>query len=267
MSLASLKRLPLIRNWLHRRAIRRYFSSQGIGYHSGHFDGFAQARAWLPPSPEFSHDKFTDEYVHERSRRIWSFDYPVLFWLRQAFEQGSSTVLDIGGSIGNQFYAYGRYLAYPAGLQWRVHELPAFIQEGRDLARTRGADALHFASDWPADWLGSDIWIAAGVLEFMETDSVTSLLARAGRQPRHLLLNKLPLSEGAAFVSTQNIGFGSYVPHHVFNRQAFIAAIEAHGYELVDAWEVPERNFGSLGFAEDAFDAYSGLYFRLKAKA
>lgn len=265
MSLATIKRLPLIRTWLHQRAIRKYFSRQGTGYHSGHFASFAQARAWLPPSPEFSHDKFTDEYVHERSRRIWSFDYPVLFWLRQAFEQGGTTVLDIGGSIGNQFYAYGRYLSYPAGIQWRVQELSAFIQQGRDLAQARGAQhSLHFADDWPADWLSSDIWIAAGVLEFMEAHSVADLLSRAARKPRHILLNKLPLTEAAAFVSTQNIGFGSYVPHHVFNRQAFIAAIQAQGYEEIDAWEVPERSFGSLGFAQDAFDAYSGLYFRLK---
>ncbi|RZL00045.1 MAG: methyltransferase, TIGR04325 family [Rubrivivax sp.] len=264
MPLATLKQLPLIRTWLQQRAIRRYFSKQGTGYHSGHFSTFAQARAWLPPSPEFSHAQFTDEYVHQRSHRIWAFDYPVLFWLRQALEQGGTTLLDIGGSIGNQFYAYGRYLNYPPGFQWRVHELPAFIQEGRDLAQARGAQALHFAADWSADWLGSDIWIAAGALEFMETDSLASLLARASRQPRHLLLNKLPLTDAPAFVSTQNIGFGSYVPHHVFNRQAFIAAIEEQGYETADAWEVPERSFGSLGFAGDAFETYSGLYFRLK---
>lgn len=265
MPFATLKRLPLIRTWLHQRAIRKYFSKQGTGFHSGRFKSFAQARAWLPPSPEFSHDKFTDEYVNERSQRIWSFDYPVLFWLRQAFEQGSTSVLDIGGSIGNQFYAYGHYLSYPAGIQWRVHELPAFIQEGRELAQARGAQAsLHFADDWPLDWLSSDIWIAAGVLEFMETHDLPTLLARAERKPRHILLNKLPLADGPAFVSTQNIGFGSYVPHHVFNRQAFISTIVAQGYEQVDAWEVPERSFSSLGFAQDTFDAYSGLHFRRK---
>ncbi|MGH6647294.1 methyltransferase, TIGR04325 family [Aquabacterium sp.] len=264
MQLATLKRLPLLRSWLRKRAIRKYFSRPGVGFHSGHFDSFAQARDWLPPSPEFGHEQFTDEYVNERSHRIWPFDYPVIFWLRDAFEQGSSTVLDIGGSIGNQFYAYKRYLSYPEGLQWRVHELPAFIQEGQDLAKARNVHDLHFSADWPSDWLDSDIWIAAGALEFMETNNLPALLARARRKPRHLLLNKLPLTQAPAFVSTQNIGFGSFVPHHVFNRQAFISAIEAQGYEQVDAWDVPERTFTSLGFDEDFFDTYSGLYFRLK---
>ncbi|TDP84709.1 putative methyltransferase (TIGR04325 family) [Aquabacterium commune] len=262
MPLALIKRLPLIRSWLHRRAIRKYFSPRGSGCHSGHFSSFAQARAWLPPSPEFSHDKFTDEYVHERSRRIWAFDYPVLFWLREAFAGGSSTVLDIGGSIGNQYYAYQRYLRYPEALQWRVQELSAFIGQGRELAQQRGAAALSFSDAWPAEWLDSEVWLAAGVLEFMESQDLPSLLARCARKPRHILLNKLPLSESPAFVSSQNIGFGSYVPHHVFNRRDFIGAIESLGYELVDTWDVPERSFQSLGFDEDAFDVYSGLYFR-----
>jgi putative methyltransferase (TIGR04325 family) len=165
MQLATIKRLPFVRNWLRQRAIRKYLSPRGRGFHSGHFETFAQARAWLPPSPEFSHDKFTEEYVNERSRRIWPFDYPVLFWLREAFSAGATSLLDIGGSIGNQYYAYQHYLRYPATLQWRIQELSAFIQQGRDIARQRGADALSFADDWPVAWLDSDIWMAAGVLE------------------------------------------------------------------------------------------------------
>lgn len=262
MPLAHIKRLPLIRSWLRQRAIRKYLSPRGRGHHSGHFSSFAQARAWLPPSPEFSHDRFTDEYVHERSQRIWSFDYPVLFWLREAFAQGSDTVLDIGGSIGNQYYAYQRYLRYPEALQWRVQELSAFIAQGRALAQQRQATALSFSDAWPPEWLDSGIWLAAGVLEFMEAQDLPALLARCARKPRHILLNKLPLSEAPAFVSTQNIGHGAYVPHHVFNRQAFIQAVEAQGYALVDAWDVPERSFSSLGCDEDNFDTYSGLYFR-----
>ncbi|MBU0917739.1 MAG: methyltransferase, TIGR04325 family [Gammaproteobacteria bacterium] len=264
MQLATIKRLPLIRTWLHRRAIGKYLSPRGRGFHCGHFQTFAQARAWLPPSAEFSHEKFTEEYVNERCHRIWSFDYPVLFWLRGAFETGSTSLLDIGGSIGNQYYAYQRYLAYPPALQWRVQELSAFIEQGRDIAQQRGATALSFSDDWPDPWLSCDIWMAAGVLEFMEDVDLFSLLSRAPRKPRHILINKLPLTEAPAFVSSQNIGFGSYVPHHVFNRQAFVSGIEQHGYELVDQWEVPDRKFLSLGFDEDEFDTYSGLYFRLK---
>jgi putative methyltransferase (TIGR04325 family) len=264
MQLATIKRLPLIRTWLRQRAIRKYFSPRGRGYHCGHFDTFAQARAWLPPSPEFAHDRFTEEYVNERSRRIWSFDYPVIFWLREAFQDGATSLLDIGGSIGNQHYAYRRYLQYPQGLQWRVQELSAFIEQGREIARQRGASGLSFADDWPPAWLQSDIWMAAGVLEFLEDTQLDALLSRTERKPRYILLNKLPLTDAASFVSTQNIGFGSYVPHRVFNRVAFIRSVEDQGYEVVDQWEVPERSFVSLGFDDDVFDTYSGLCFRLK---
>lgn len=265
MQLAHIKRLTLIRTLLRARAIRKYLGPRGRGYHCGHFESFAQARAWLPDSPEFSHDKFTQEYVDERSKRIWAFDYPVIFWLQDAFARGATSVLDIGGSIGNQYYAYQQYLRYPEGIQWRVHELSAFIPQGRELAAQRGAPALTFSDDWPPGWLDSEIWIAAGVLEFIEAYDLPGLLARSARKPQHILLNKLPLTQAPAFVSTQNIGFGSFVPHKVFNRTAFVQSIEQLGYELVDAWEVPERTFNSLGFDEDFFDAYSGLYFRLKS--
>lgn len=265
MQLAQIKRLPLMRSFFRARAIRKYLSQRGQGYHCGHFETFAQARAWLPKSPEFSHDKFTQEYVHERSNRIWAFDYPVIFWLREAFQGKATSLLDIGGSIGNQYYAYQKYLNYPAGIQWRVQELPAFIAQGRELAIQRGAQALSFSAEWPADWLDSDIWMAAGVLEFIEGDDLPTHLSQATRKPRHILLNKLPLTHAPEFISTQNIGFGSYVPHRVFNRADFIQSIKKLGYELVDSWEVPERTFTSLGFDADSFDTYSGLYFRLKS--
>jgi putative methyltransferase (TIGR04325 family) len=106
--------------------------------------------------------------------------------------------------------------------------------------------------------------MAAGVLEFLEDTQLDALLSRTERKPRYILLNKLPLTDAASFVSTQNIGFGSYVPHRVFNRVAFIRSVEDQGYEVVDQWEVPERSFVSLGFDDDVFDTYSGLCFRLK---
>jgi putative methyltransferase (TIGR04325 family) len=264
MQLAQIKRLPLIRTLLRARAIRKFLGPRGRGYHCGHFDTFAQARAWLPDSPEFSHDQFTQEYIDERSKHIGSFDYPVIFWLREAFAAGATSVLDIGGSIGNQFYAYQRYLTFPEGIEWRVHELPAFVPQGKELAEQRGAKALSFSDDWPQGWLESDIWIAAGVLEFVEAFDLPTLLSRAQQKPTHLFINKLPLTDAPAFVSTQNIGFGSFVPHRVYNKTAFTQAIAGAGYELIDSWDVPDRKFTSLGFDDDSFDAYSGLYFRRK---
>jgi putative methyltransferase (TIGR04325 family) len=258
----TIKQLPFLRTWLKRRALRKYLSPQGAGYHAGRFATFDAARAWLPATPGFVHERFTDEYVNERSKRIYTFDYPVLVWLRHAFDQGAASILDVGGSIGNHFYAYQRYLSYPAQIQWTVFELPAFIQQGRDVALQRAAKPLHFTDALTPEVLSADIWIAAGVLEFMEFNQLGDMLDQAARRPTHIIINKLPLWNRDDIVSTQNIGFGSFVPHRVYNRSTFVAALESRGYKLLDEWEVPDRSFTSLGAPEDCFECYSGLYFK-----
>lgn len=268
MSIAQrIKQWPLIRSWLRQRALKRFLSPAGVGYHAGRFRTFDEARAWLPPTPGFVHEDFTAEYIHQRSQAISSFDYPVMLWLERAFESGARSLLDIGGSVGNQFYAYQRYLGYPSELRWCVYELPAFIAQGRELAERRGAQALQFTDELHASATDSDIWMAAGVLEFMEDGQLPQLLDRATRRPTHIILNKLPLHDGPDFVSTQNIGHGSFVPHWVYHRETFIQQVVSRGYALVDAWDVHERAFNSLGAAQDAFDSYSGLYFRATTPA
>lgn len=256
-----LKNFYPIQSILRKRGMRMYLSKRGLGYHYGSFDSFAQARAWLPKTPEFSFPDFVNEYIDERSHRVYSFDYPVMFWLRGALEAGASSVLDIGGSVGNQYYAYGKYLKYPQGLTWRVHELPAFIKVGQELALKRNAPNLSFSDQLDPAQLDADVWIAAGAVEFIETIQLDQLLAQSRKRPRHVFLSKLPLYDGPTYVSTQNIGNGSFVPHHVFNRQQYIAAIEQVGYRLVDSWAVPDRRFLVPGQPENSFDDYSGLYF------
>lgn len=256
-----LKNLPPIKSLRRQRGQRIYLSKWGAGYHHGAFKSFAEARAWLPSNREFSFPSFVDEYVNERSHRIYAFDYPVLFWLRKALDDGARSVLDIGGSIGNQYYAYGQYIHYPPDLSWHVQELPAFIQVGRELAQKRQAPRLTFSDQLDPATLNADILIAAGALEFIEGFDLASFLKHAKQRPRHILLNKLPLYDGPTHVSTQNIGNGSFVPHHVYNRQQFIAAIEQTGYRLADSWSVPERGFQVPGQPENSFDEYAGLYF------
>jgi putative methyltransferase (TIGR04325 family) len=256
-----LKNFHPIKSLLRQRGMRLYLSPWGVGYHYGSFKSFAEARAWLPKTREFSFPDFVNEYIDERSHRVYPFDYPVLFWLREAFEAGASSVLDIGGSIGNQYYAYGKYLKYPSGLSWRVHELPAFIKVGQELAQKRNAPNLSFSDQLDPAQMDADVWIAAGAIEFIEAVQLDQLLAQARKRPRHVFLSKLPLHDGPTYVSTQNIGNGSFVPHHVYNRQQYIAGIEKAGYRLVDSWAVPDRRFLVPGQPENSFDEYSGLYF------
>jgi hypothetical protein len=103
---------PLLLSW--RR--RQFFSPEGFGFYFGLFDSFESARRWLPASPGFSHEALVAEFADQRTRRVFAYDYPVMWWLQRAFGEGASEVLDIGGSVGVHYYAYRSYVDMPAGL-------------------------------------------------------------------------------------------------------------------------------------------------------
>jgi putative methyltransferase (TIGR04325 family) len=257
-----VKRSGLVTELRRRRHLSRFLTPKGGGMHYGVFSSFSEARSWLPPSSEFHTEELSREYVEVRSQRIYAFDYPVLFWMRKAFETGASSIFDIGGSIGVHFYSYRRYLEYPEHLEWQVLELPGTVQLGRKIADRNTVSGLSF-SEKPNLANGyADIWMAAGAIEFIEGNALETMLRAAARRPTHLFLNKLPMYEGEPFVSTHNLGAGAYAPHHVFNRRSYIGRLESLGYQLVDSWSVPERNFVLPGDTERSFDAYCGIYLR-----
>ncbi len=259
---SSLARLPLLRDWFVRRRLAHYLSPRGGGLHFGRFQTFAEAQAWLPKSSGFDNEAFSDEYVQVRTQRVFAFDYPVMFWLREAFGSGARSVFDIGGSVAVHYYAYQKFMTFPPEVTWRVCELPVTCCLGRELAAREGASAVEFTDSMDTSMVSADVWMAAGVLEFLEHTRLEDLLKCAARPPRHVLLNKLPLYRGEQFVSTQNADGDHFVPHYVFNRERYIAAIEACGYRLVDSWDVPERVYQDPSQPDRDFDAYSGLYFR-----
>ena len=262
--LTKIRALPAVQNLRRKRHLSHFLAARGYGSHYGFFPTFAAAHAWLPKTGAFDRADFADEYIEIRTQRVFAYDYPVMFWLKQAFEQGAVSVFDIGGSVGVHCHAYRKYMDYPVGLQWLVCELSHAVRQGRELAAREQVSGLQFTEDLsPAAFVG-DVLMAAGAIEFIEGFRLDKFLAEMPSRPKHILLNKLPLHDGPDVVSTQNIGGGAFTPHHVYNRQAYVKAIECLGYELVDAWEVPERSFFVPGEPAKSFDCYSGLYFRAR---
>lgn len=239
---------------------RKYFlSPAGAGSYHGVYASFEEARAELPASNEFDQDSLAEEYLNVRMNQVFAYDYPVMWWLQQAFASGARRVLDIGGSVGVHFYAYARYMAMPEDLSWCVVEVPAMANIGREEAHKRGAGALSFITDI-AQASACDIVISAGALQFFEYRRPTELLATDRLQPTHVLLNKLPLYEGPDFVTAQNIGDGCYAPFHVHNRGGFIEDFRAAGYALRDQWPVHERSLMLPFDPAHSLQNFAGLY-------
>jgi len=252
---------PVTRPALQRWRRRQFFSEAGFGSYFGLFKNFTEARDWLPANPEFDDAALATEYVNVRTKKVFAYDYPMMWWLERAFRDGATQVLDIGGSVGVHFYAYRRYFEFPQGLSWRVVEVPAIASIGWKMATQAEAPGLSFTDDLEQALCGNDIWIAAGSLHYLENARPGDLLHRCETRPRHILLNKVPLYEGEDYVTAQNIGAGCFAPMHVYNRRRFIEEMQALGYTLRDEWQALERSLYLPGFPERSVPAFSGLYF------
>jgi putative methyltransferase (TIGR04325 family) len=254
-------RLPVVRQ-LAEADYERRFAGDMLGAFRGVYDSFEAAVASSPPGKPTGFDlpevaEF--ELLRSRSERVFSYDYPVLFWLRPLLAPGL-TIFDFGGHVGVHFYGYQRYLSFPDDLRWVVCELPSLLVPGQKLARERAAVGLRFtANREEAD--GADVLLAAGVLQYVERPGLGEWLGSLARPPRHLLLNKLPLTGGTAFVTLQN-GGPHFIAVHVFNREEFVTSITNRGYELVDSWEDRVHRCEVPFHPDLSVPSYSGLYFR-----
>jgi putative methyltransferase (TIGR04325 family) len=121
------------------------------------------------------------EYKDKLSTNTASYDYPVLFWLSQIFNQSSNklTVFDFGGNVGNHFYSYSTILKYPDGLNWTVCDLPEITKAGQKLAQDLNSSlSLSFTTEF-IEANGKNIFIASGSLQYVDSPSVSlSLLLR-----------------------------------------------------------------------------------------
>jgi len=192
-------------------------------------------------------------------RRVTGWDYPVIFWLGRILTAGSS-VLDFGGSVGISYYSFSKHLSFPTGLTWKVCDTPEVVESGRAIAEEEGAANLTFTSEFH-DGSGSDILIAAGMLHYVD-EPLAALVSRLPEKPKHILVNKTPLQSGSPFVTLCNYAGHSFIPYHIFNRDAFVESICRLGYELVDEWENPGLTCEIISHPERSLDVYSGLYFR-----
>jgi putative methyltransferase (TIGR04325 family) len=223
------------------------------------FPDFAAAARAVPAGRPVGYDLASMAGLYrEELDRVSPCDYPVMFWLRPLVRSGLR-VFDVGGHVGLAFYGYRERLSFPADVTWTVHDTPAVMRAGAELAVERREPRLRFSANL-ADAAGTDVLIASGSLQYIETPFAATLAA-LDRLPGELLLHKLPLTDGPPFVTLQNTVY-SFNPYHVFNRQAFIDSFAALGYRLVDAWDDLQRSCILPYAPECSVPRYSGLYLR-----
>ncbi len=240
-------------------AYRNYFNKArgSIRLFHGLYPAFDAAAREVPPEGLVSYDNTASaRRVLDEWLGVYPNDYPVMFWLTKLLNE-HSRVFDWGGNVGLKYFAYQRYIEYPAGLTWTVAEVPAVVELGEQIARRESATALRFTTDF--DGIDSaDILLGAGVIQFI--DDPIARLAAAPSLPRHLVLNKVPVYDMPSAVTLHNMGT-AFCPYHLFNRQALVGALEALGYSLVDEWSSPDVACEIPFYPQHSINAYSGFYF------
>jgi putative methyltransferase (TIGR04325 family) len=239
--------------------------------YSGRYASFQAAERALPAGlAGFDHAAMAD--IDHYTTMAGGFEpmpateYPVLFWLRGALDEGARTLFDLGGYVGHAFRQYDHYLAFPDEFRWAVFDLPHITQAGQVLAARQPTQRLRFTNTID-DGRGMDILLAAGSLQYLRENHLHERLKAWRDRPRHLIVQRTPLHARHSFVTIQSVitraGQVSFCPYSVPARAGFIGGLLALGYELVDSWEKP-RSLDVPFHPECHVETYSGLYFRLR---
>jgi len=243
------------------QAIRSRIFVEKINACRGVFDDFETAARAAPKSKPLGYEEaHSNNWYMSKMSALQLEDYPVVFWLREALKE-SRSLLEIGGHIGEAFYAFQRVIDYSPELSWTIFDVPSIAAAGTSLAKERGCTHLHFTTH-PEETVGVDILLACGAIQYLDYRTPAHMIAALRIRPRHILINTTPIYDGPSFVTIQNIG-SVYCPYRVFNRDEMVQELDAVGYTLVDSWR-KERKFRIPRHPEKSFDHYSGLYFRLR---
>jgi putative methyltransferase (TIGR04325 family) len=234
-----------------------------LGYHRV-FNSLSEAVAAARPYAEGGHENAENSQLHMSLAEVRRpSDYAALFHMRGLIYDRAK-IFDFGGSIGNLFYLYDRYLTLPRDCIWLVFELPAWVELGQNEATKRGENRLRFTRKWE-DAAGAELLIASGSLHYFDTP-LSQMVAGLPEKPSHILINRTPLIDGPTKATVTDAG--TYrVGCVLYNRTEFVKAFEAIGYEVVDSWKARERSLRLVGNPESSALQYSGFFFRLKEQA
>jgi putative methyltransferase (TIGR04325 family) len=246
---SSLRR----RSWIKRRmdalvGFRRTFVS------------FAEAQAVAARYIPFGHEHPDEVTFHAAIADVLrESDYPVLFLLAPIANR-LSRVFDLGGSVGNLFYAYKSHLTFPASMEWLVFDLPPIRPVGERLAAKRGEHQIHFVDSIDSA-SGADLFLASGSLHYFE-QPLGKILGTLSQLPRHVIVNRTPVSRGPDVITVQdNQSF--LVPCKLHSRSTLISGMQSLGYHLHSEWPVHERKLLLPLDPQVSARTYSGFYFKL----
>lgn len=236
---------------LLQRAYERRFWSRGMNLMSGAFPSYEAALRHAPAGRPTGWDEqgiaenLVGDIIPKRKRAEsgslpmlvqQTSTFAVLLWLQKLIGPGTH-VVDVGGASGLTYWQYRDYFELPPGARWTVVDVPRVTARARSLAASAGERIISYSED-----LGTldrcDVLMSLGCIQYMSPEAYSTFMKAAGRA-RFVIINKIPLIDGPEFWTLQCLQT-TFSPYRVPNKATFLQEFEALGFEVCDAWEVPE---------------------------
>lgn len=222
-----------------RHAQQVFVANRWNNLFAGVYDTWDQAEAAANAYGQTGYDNAASAAMYDDRIAIDTHDYPALCWLMRSMQEGQFRVGDVGGHIGIKFLAFRAALAAWPSLHWTVHDVPAVVARGRDLAAGRGdAAALSFADKFD-DLQDCDVLLASGVLQYLP-GTLDDMMKGWRRRPQRIIINTLPLHDTTAFFTVNSIGT-AFCPYRIQTEAALVDGLARLGYRVRERWINPGK--------------------------
>lgn len=262
--LQTLKNSPVV---LPLRKIlyeRKFANHQNVHYFRGSYESFNAALRSAPNTKPKGYDNPDSAKLYkERTKILYSTDYPVLFWMEK-INHDVSRIFDFGGHIGVHYYSYPKVLNFSKIKEWTVCDVESVCNEGKVFAdRNDSLGRLNFVTDIKS-CEGYDLFLANGSLQYLEWE-LHSKLKELSNPPKYLIINMTPLHPSNKTITLNNIGT-SFCPYHIRRDDDFFKGLKQLGYTLLDDWKNEEKSCRIAFEPSRSLSFYRGAVLKLDYK-
>ena len=245
-----VRNLPGVYSLRRARQKRRFFFAEQTWGLWGDYASMSEARTHTgdPNGSSYDNDDVVDLNLDYFSRFL-VFDYPVAYWLRRIItEEAVDSLVDFGGHVGVKYYSYRDRLQLPDNFKWCVVDVAAMVRRGQQRAAESGTTHLTFfteVSQAPA----SPLLFCSGSLPYVE-ETIDEIIRKMVKRPRYVVINKLAVLPDRQVIALEGFGLRR-IPYRVLSLVEFNSRLAALDYEMLDSWDIPERQH-SIPFVDHA---------------
>jgi putative methyltransferase (TIGR04325 family) len=230
----ALAHAPLTRGIADRQAREAFIANRDQNMFLGVYGTWAEAEAAAKAYGTAGYNNLASADMYRHRVRMDAHDYPALYWLMRSLDEGMTSVFDVGGSIGIKYLAFREPLSRWPALRWRVQDVRAVAEHGRELARERGdSPGLEFTHEFK-EGDGIDVLFASGVVQYLP-ETLGGLLAGFTQLPRRIVINTAAIHPQHEFFTVNSIGT-AFCPYRIQTQGGLMRGLTALGYKLRETW-------------------------------